>query len=246
MPILGYILLAAIAVSFLSLAGLLLIWMKEKTLGKTIEVLVGFAVGCLLGGAFLHLLPESVDSGTPAVFIYVLAGIVVFFLIEKLLHWRHCHLGRCDAHTFTYLNLLGDGVHNFIDGTIIAASFLTDVRLGFVTTVAVAAHEVPQEIGDFAILVYGGFSKSKALLYNLISALVAVAGAVTAYFAFARMSWLKAFLIPFTAGGFVYIALVDMVPELHKKAGGKKIVAQTGSMVAGLAIMWWLKILLDH
>jgi zinc and cadmium transporter len=246
MPILGYVLLATLSVSFLSLAGLILIWVRDEPLGKFLEYLVGIAVGCLLGGAFLHLLPESLESKTPSVYIYVLAGIMAFFLIEKLLCWRHCHLGRCDAHNFTYLSLIGDGVHNFVDGTLIAASFVTDIRLGLATTVAVAVHEIPQEIGDFAILVYGGFSKTKALVYNLLSALAAVAGGVVAYYAFAQISWLKEFLVPFTAGGFIYIALVDMVPELHGKAKGRKIVAQTVSVIAGLCIMWWLKILLEH
>lgn len=246
MPILGYVLLSTVFVSLLSLAGLVLIWVKEEPLGKFLEYLVGLAVGCLLGGAFLHLLPESLESKDPSVYIYVLAGIMLFFLIEKVLCWRHCHLGRCDAHNFTSLSLIGDGVHNFVDGTVIAASFVTDIRLGLATTVAVAAHEIPQEIGDFAILVYGGFSKSKALLYNLLSGIAAVAGGVTAYFAFAQISWLKVFLIPFTAGGFIYIALVDMVPELHGKAKGKKIMAQTVSVIVGLCIMWSLKLLSGH
>ena len=113
------------------------------------------------GGAFLNLLPEAVEKAPRFVFSYALVGILAFFLIEKFLHWRHCHMGRCDAHAFTYLNLFGDGVHNLIDGMIIAASFLTGLRLGVATTIAVAAHEIPQELGDFGIHVYGGFSKEQ-------------------------------------------------------------------------------------
>jgi zinc and cadmium transporter len=236
------ILLATFIVSLISLIGIFFIGMKQATLTKAIKYLVSFAVGGLLGGAFFHLLPESMESGNPALFVYVLSGIMIFFLIEKFLHWRHCHKGQCDAHTFTYLNLIGDGIHNFIDGMIIAASFVTDMRLGVITTLAVAAHEIPQEIGDFGILVYGGFSKSKALLFNLLSALTAMAGAVIAYFSFDQIVWLKGFLIPFTAGGFLYIALVDLIPELHKEAGKDNIALQFITMIGGLLLMWLLKI----
>ena len=236
------ILLATFIVSLISLIGIFFIGMKQDTLTKVIKYLVSFAVGGLLGGAFFHLLPESVESGNPSIFVYVLSGIMIFFLIEKFLHWRHCHKGHCDAHTFTYLNLIGDGIHNFIDGMIISASFVTDMRLGVITTLAVAAHEIPQEIGDFGILVYGGFSKSKALLFNLLSALTAMVGAVIAYFSFSQIVWLKEVLIPFTAGGFLYIALVDLIPELHKEAGKGNIALQFITMIGGLLLMWLLKI----
>ena len=236
------ILLATFIVSLISLIGIFFIGMKQDTLTKAIKYLVSFAVGGLLGGAFFHLLPESMETGNPSLFIYVLSGILIFFLIENFLHWRHCHKGQCDAHTFTYLNLIGDGIHNFIDGMIIAASFVTDIRLGVITTLAVAAHEIPQEIGDFGILVYGGFSKSKALLFNLLSALTAMAGAVIAYFSFSQIVWLKEVLIPFTAGGFLYIALVDLIPELHKDGGKDNMALQFITMIGGLLLMWLLKI----
>lgn len=236
------ILLATFIVSLISLIGIFFIGMKQDTLTKVIKYLVSFAVGGLLGGAFFHLLPESMETGNPSLFVYVLSGIMIFFLIEKFLHWRHCHKGHCDAHTFTYLNLIGDGIHNFIDGMIIAASFVTDMRLGVITTLAVAAHEIPQEIGDFGILVYGGFSKSKALLFNLLSALTAMAGAVIAYFSFSQIVWLKEVLIPFTAGGFLYIALVDLIPELHKDGGKDNMALQFITMIGGLLLMWLLKI----
>lgn len=237
MLIFVYIIFAIVVVSLISLMGIFFIGIKSERFDSFIEYLVSFAVGGLLGGAFLHLLPEAIETGNPSIFIYVLSGIIVFFLIEKLLHWRHCHKGQCDAHNFTYLNLIGDGVHNLVDGMVIAASFVTDIKLGIVTTVAVAAHEIPQEIGDFGILVYGGFSKWKALLYNLLSALTAVVGAVIAFFAFEHVLWLKVYLIPFTAGGFIYIALVDMIPELHKKWRGGKIAAQLISIFAGIFLM---------
>jgi len=236
------ILLATFIVSLISLIGIFFIGIKQDTLTKVIKYLVSFAVGGLLGGAFFHLLPESMETGNPSLFVYVLSGIMIFFLIEKVLHWRHCHKGHCDAHTFTYMNIIGDGIHNFIDGMIIAASFVTDMRLGVVTTLAVAAHEIPQEIGDFGILVYGGFSKSKALLFNLLSALTAMAGAVIAYFSFNQIVWFKGFLIPFSAGGFLYIALVDLIPELHKEEGKDNIALQFITIIGGLLLMWLLKI----
>jgi zinc and cadmium transporter len=243
---LGQILLATLIVSIISLAGIFFIGMKTENFERLIEHLISFAVGGLLGGAFFHLLPEAMESGNPSIFSYILSGIIVFFLVEKLLHWRHCHIGRCDTHTFTYLNLIGDGVHNFIDGMIIAASFVADARLGLATTVAVAAHEIPQEIGDFGILVYGGFSKKKALMYNFLTALTSIAGAVIAYFSFNQIIWLKGFLIPFTAGGFIYIALVDMMPELHKKRKGGKFAGQLIAIFVGLWLMWWLKTIFEH
>jgi len=243
---LGYIFLATVAISLISLVGIFFIGMKTDRFENFIEHLVSFAVGGLLGGAFLHLLPEAMESGNPSIFSSVLSGIIVFFLVEKLLHWRHCHKGQCETHAFTYLNLIGDGVHNFIDGMVIAASFIADVRLGLATTVAVAAHEIPQEMGDFGILVYGGFSKARALMYNLLSGVTAIAGAVLAYFSFNQVIWLKDFLIPFTAGGFIYIALVDMMPELHKKAKGGKIAVQSGLIFIGIGLMWWLRVIFEH
>jgi len=239
--VLLYILIAVLSVTLISLVGIFFIGLKRDSLGRFLESFVSFAVGGLLGGAFFHLLPESMESIGSLIFLYVLSGIIIFFLIENFLHWRHCHKGQCDVHTFTYLNLIGDGVHNFIDGMIISAAFVSDIRLGLTTTIAVAIHEIPQEIGDFGILLYGGFSKRKALLYNFFSALLAVVGAIIAYLSFKHLLWLKDFLIPFTAGGFIYIALVDLIPELHKERQPQRLVAHTLTSFLGLALMWWLR-----
>ena len=244
--ILTYIILATFIISLLSLTGIFFIRMKEKTLDDLIEYLISFAIGGLLGGSFLHLLPESMEAGDPLIFTYMLFGIVFFFIIEKFLHWRHCHKGQCEAHAFTYLNLFGDGVHNFIDGMIIAASFVADTRLGLVTTLAVAAHEIPQEIGDFGILVYGGFSRLRALAFNFLSAVSVMAGAIIAYFFLDNIFWLKNILIPFTAGGFIYIALVDLIPELHKKKKGGRFFGHVATITTGLLLMWLLKTVFEH
>ncbi|MBD3249438.1 hypothetical protein GF336_05315 [Candidatus Woesearchaeota archaeon] len=143
-------------------------------------------------------------------------------MIEKFLHWHHCHKGKCDIHTFTYMNLIGDGVHNFIDGLIIAASFSVDISFGVITTIAVIAHEIPQEIGDFGVLVYGGFGRLKALAFNFLSAVTAIIGAVIGYLISGSVEGFVPFLLPFAAGGFIYIAASDLVPELHKESDNEE------------------------
>jgi len=173
--ILVWILTATFLVSIVSLIGILFLTVKDKILKKTLLVLISLASGTLLGGAFFHLIPESFSTLDESIFITVVLGIVGFFLLERTL-WRHCHERECPVHPFAYLNLLGDGIHNFIDGIIIAASFLSAESLGIITTVAVIMHEVPQELGDFGVLIYGGFSKTKALLFNLLSAIFAIVG----------------------------------------------------------------------
>lgn len=246
MFILIYILLATIIVSLISLIGIIFIGIKQETFDKVIEYLVSFAIGGLLGGAFIHLLPESIELGNIAVCEFVLSGIIIFFIIEKVFHWRHCHRGHCDVHAFAYLNLLGDSIHNFVDGLIIAGSFVVDIKLGIVTTMAVLIHEIPQEMGDYGILVYGGFSKVKALIFNLFSALTAIVGGIIGYYTSEKIEWLKYYLIPFTAGGFIYIALVDMIPELHKKNEGIKSAIQFLCIFMGLSLMWGLKLIFEH
>ena len=177
MYLLTLILIAVLIVSLISLIGIFFISLKKKILDKLLLILVAFASGALLGGAFLHLLPEAYEEcACQMVFVMVLFGIIFFFLMEKLLYWRHCHKGKCDIHAFTYLNLIGDGIHNFIDGLIIAAGFLGSIPLGITTTLAIIFHEIPQEIGDFGVLVYGGFSRRKALILkcHIITTLVTI------------------------------------------------------------------------
>ncbi|UCF07554.1 MAG: ZIP family metal transporter, partial [Thermoplasmata archaeon] len=199
------------------------------------------SAGALLGDAFIHLLPEAVEEGGfgLAVSMSILAGIIIFFVLEKLIYWRHCHILTTDEHihTFTYMNLIGDGVHNFIDGMIVAGSYMTSISLGFITTFAVILHEVPQEIGDFSVLVYGGFSKSKALFYNIMAALGAVVGAVLMLIIGSQVSHLSGFLVPFTAGGFIYIAGTDLIPELKKEAKLGASAVQMTALVMGVMVM---------
>jgi len=240
-----FVLILALAstflVSLISLAGLFVFSLETEVFNRVSLILIGFASGSLLGGALLHLIPEAAFSSmNDNAFLAVALGIAVFFILEKFL-WRHCHeREKCKVHPFAYLNLVGDGIHNFIDGIIIAAAFLTNVSLGMVTTLAVCFHEIPQEIGDFAVLVYGGFGRKKALSYNFITALVAMLGAFFAYF-------LKEFLpepsymLGFAAGSFLYIATTDLIPELHKEKNPSNSILQFTALAFGLAVMWLLK-----
>jgi len=237
------ILLSTLLVSLISLVGILFISLNERVIQKILLLLVSFASGTLLGAAFLHLIPESLfpeslSTYSETAVIAILVGILAFFLLEKSL-WRHCHERECPIHTFAYLNLLGDSVHNFIDGVVIAASFLASVPLGVTTTLAVIAHEIPQEIGDFSILIYGGLGKIKALSYNFLTATIAILAAALTYFFYASFPNIT-YLLAFAAGGFIYVATTDLIPELHKERDLSKSVAQFVLLSFGIALMWAL------
>jgi len=236
------ILIAVFLISLISFVGAFTLFLKRNLLTRLLLLFIAFSAGAMLGGAFLHLLPESLSLGEN-LFVYAIFGIVLFFLLEKFLYWRHCHVGICEVHPFTYLNLVGDGIHNFVDGMIIAASFMSGTELGISTTVAVALHEVPQELGDFSVLIYGGMDSKRALFYNFLSALTAVAGALFVYFFFSFAS-LGKYLLPFAAGGFIYIASSDLIPELHKARRISDSVAQFLLFLLGIALMGAFKIVL--
>lgn len=203
--------------------------------------MVSFSAGGLFGDAFLHLLPETIEEAGFGLTIasFVLFGILFSFVVEKIIHWRHCHLtpSKEHVHPFAVMNLLGDAVHNFIDGVIIAASYLVSIPVGIATTLAVILHEIPQEIGDFAVLIHGNFSKSKALLFNFITALTAVAGALAALLLSAYTERITIFLLPFAAGNFIYIAGADLIPELHKEVKLEKSIMQLIFFVLGVLVM---------
>ena len=239
MDILLSIIAATILISLIAFVGIVTLAIKGKLLQKLLLVLVALSAGALMGGAFLHLIPESVEMfQTFNIFAFVLLGFIIFFLIEKVLHWRHCHEGKCPIHTFAYMNLVGDGVHNFVDGLIIAASFVADIHLGIITTIAVALHEIPQELGDFGVLVYGGFKKTRALLMNFATAVTAIFGGIVGFFLTGITQSTVAFLLPFTAGGFIYIAGSDLIPELHKECKINKSLTQLLFLLLGIFIMF--------
>jgi len=240
---LATILLATMIVSAISLIGVIFLGIKQDVFNEMIESLISFASGALLGGALIHLLPEAVKNAGDSVFMYAMAGLLIFFILEKFLKWRHCHESDCNVHVFSYLSLVGDSIHNFFDGVIIASAFMTNFHLGLITTLAVILHEIPQEIGDYAVLVYGGFSKGKALFYNFITALTAIAGALAAYFLLYYVMNIQYILLSVTAGGFIYIALVDLIPELHKKWGAWESFSQTVLIITGFGLMMLMKVI---
>ncbi len=243
MSTLAWILAATIANSLVALAGIITLFCSKRTLEGVLFALVGFSAGALLSGAFFHLLTESLEEmAAMTAFTYLFVGFVLFFLIERILHWHHCHRGECEVHPASYLILFGDGIHNFIDGLIIAASFVVNIGFGIVTTLLIIGHELPQELGDFGVLVYGGFGRKKALLFNLISQMASIAGGLLGFFVVAA-SGLTTLLLPFAAGGFIYIAASDLVPELHKESSLRKTIVSFAFFLAGIAFMAGTKML---
>jgi zinc and cadmium transporter len=239
MSILFYILISNLIISLVGLIGIFTLALKEKQLQKILLFLVSLSAGALMGGAFIHLLPEAQEKYKgDDLFFMVLLSFIIFFLVEKLLHWRHCHKDKCNIHTFGYMNLFGDGVHNFIDGLVIAATFLTSIKLGIVTSLAVILHEIPQEIGDFGVLLYAGFGKKKAITANFLIALTAVVGGVTGYFLSFSIDRFTTYLLPFTAGGFIYIAASDLMPEIRKERSLRKSLLSFVVFLLGIAIMF--------
>jgi zinc and cadmium transporter len=237
MEILIYIIVSTFIISLGGLIGFFTLIFKEKQLAKIILLLVSLSAGALMGGAFIHLLPEATDKiPNENIYLTVLGSFIFFFFVEKLLNWRHIH-------SFGYMNLIGDSVHNFIDGLIIAGTFITDIKLGIATTFAVALHEIPQEIGDFGVLLYAGFGKRKALLANFMVALTAIIGGIFGYFLSIQMNYFISYLLPFAAGGFIYIAASDLMPEIRKEASLGKSMLSFGVFLIGVFIMFLVKLI---
>ena len=236
-----YTLISVLAVSLISLIGIFTLSLHTNKLRKILFVLVAFAAGGLLGDVFFHLLPELVEEGafTARTSVLILAGVLLFFTLEKFVHWHHCHNTheKDHVHSFAIMNLVGDWVHNAIDGIIIAVSYLVSIPVGIATTIAVLFHEIPQEIGDFGVLVHGGFSKKKALFYNFLSGLGAVIGAVFALFLQSYSENVTEIFVPLTIGAFLYVAIADLIPELHKEKKVKRSVAQLVFLLLGLGAM---------
>ena len=214
----SYTLWSVIAISLISIIGILTISMNKKLLNKVLILLVSLSAGVLIGDAFLHLIPEAtVDGMSINISIMILLGITLFFILEKFIHWRHCHVHPSKSHPKSYaiMNLVGDAFHNLLDGIIIAGSYMVDIKLGMATTLAVILHEIPQEVGDFGVLLHAGFKKGKAILFNFLTALTAILGAVITLIVGSNISTLPEYLIPLTAGGFIYIAASDLIPQIH-------------------------------
>lgn len=236
-----YSLLGVLAVSLVSLIGILALSIHTERLKKALLYLVSFSAGGLLGDVFFHLLPELVKDGkfTITISLIILGGIIFCFIMEKFIVWHHCHKVGCEdhPHRLAWMNIFGDLVHNFIDGLIIAAGFLVSTKIGIATTLAVILHEIPQEIGDFGVLLHAGFSRMKALVTNFITALSSFIGVILALSLSSYSEAAATWLVPFAAGNFIYIACVDLIPELHKTPELKKSFFQLLTFILGLGIM---------
>ena len=238
---LAWILVGGVLMSAIALVGSLTLLLRPRTLDRIVMPLVAFAAGSLLGGAFFHMLPAALSArAAERVFLWTMAGFTLFFVLEQFLHWHHCHRAEAGCRKpLTYLVLLGDGLHNLLGGIGVAGVFLMDFRLGITAWLAAAAHEVPQELGDFGVLIHGGWSRSRALLFNFISGSTFLLGALATYFASRAID--VGFLVAFAAGNFLYIAASDLVPEVNKHRTVSASVVHFLSFAAGLALLWMLR-----
>ncbi len=241
-----YSIISVILVSILSLVGVFTLAFKDHHLKNSLLFLVSFSAGALFGDAFIHLIPEAFENSSGIkISLYILFGITLFFILEKFIQWRHCHIptSKNHPHPFAFMNLIGDSLHNFIDGLVIGGSYLVNIPLGITTTLAVVLHEIPQEIGDFGVLLHSGLKKTKALFYNFLSAILAIFGAILAILVGANINEFSIFLIPFTAGGFIYIAGSDLLPELQKEVKPLRSFVQFAAFILGIIIMLALLLL---
>jgi zinc and cadmium transporter len=247
-------LLAVIFISLVSLVGIFALSLKEKTLDRIVFFLLSLGAGAILGAAFFDLLPESFEllEGSDflglglsnSAMVYVAIGFMIFLFLERLIYWYHGHGHQHDRakleeekaplKTYVYMNLIGDGLHNFIDGVIIFAAFSISGGFGLIATIGVFFHELPQEIGDFGVLIFGGLSRKKALLANFATALMAVVGIVFAYFFISAWANTEGILVAFAAGGFIYLGAAELLPEIQREMVGKKSVVATALIAVGL------------
>lgn len=231
----------------------LVLFLPKKIISNLLPFSVSFATGALLSVSFVGLIPHALEGVGADNFhilsITILGGLMFFFVLEKLVLWRHCHHDDCEGHVDVNtdgsrsagtLILVGDSVHNFVDGILIAAAFLTDIHLGIVTALAVTTHEIPQEIGDFAILLQSGFTRKKAIIYNVISSLATLVGGLLAYFWLADFQHILPYILAFAAASFIYIAVADLIPTLHKRVSPAAAVEQVLLMLAGIGLIGWL------
>lgn len=248
------ILLCSLLAGLLSvLAACLFLLLPERHRISVLPHLVSLATGTLLGTAFLGLLPEAlaqVDGAAASrITLSVLLGLVLFFLLEKMVIWRHCHTEHCAGHTEVPMRsgrgagtliLMGDAIHNFVDGALIAGAFLTDFRLGVLTGLAVAAHEIPQEVGDFAILLHSGYSRRDAIVYNVAVSLATVAGALLAWLGLSYLAGALPYVLAIAASSFIYVAVADLIPGLHERTAVNESVAQVSLIAVGISLVYGL------
>lgn len=238
MPTLVWIVISGIGMSLVALVGLVTVLMPRPMLERLLLPLVALAAGSLLGGAFFHMLPEAIDAmgNRLAVYVWLMAGFVTFFVLEQFLHWHHCHRANHDAHRpLGYLVLLADGLHNFIGGLAVAGAFIVDIRVGIITWLVAAAHEVPQELGDFGVLVHSGWSRRRALVWNVLSASTFLLGGLIAYALSDTLD--VAVLLPFAAGNFIYIGAADLLPEIAGETSTRDKIEPSATFFVGLMLL---------
>ncbi|MGA8248789.1 MAG: ZIP family metal transporter [Nocardioides sp.] len=237
MPVLAWIIVSGLAMSALALVGIASVLVRESLFRRLVMPLVALAAGALLGGAMFHMLPESVAviDDPLLVFVWVVAGLFVFHVLEQFLHWHHCHRPVSEHRPLGYMILAADGLHNLIGGVAVGSAFMLDVRLGLVTWVVAAAHEVPQELGDFGILVHSGWSTRQALMFNFASALTFPMGGLIAYGLAGNVD--VAVLVPFAAGNFIYIAVADLLPEITTSPEPREKLIHTATFALGLGVL---------
>ncbi|MBI1934179.1 ZIP family metal transporter [Candidatus Peregrinibacteria bacterium] len=235
-------------VSLASLVGLFFVGLRDRWMKRRLFFLISFAVGGIIGDVFVHILPKMIEGEGvffPTASFMIAIGILLSFMLEKGIHWHHCHMVDCPIRprSFGTVSLVGDAAHNFADGLLIAGSYLVDMQTGIATTVAVLLHEIPQEIGDYAVLLYSGYSRSRALFLNFVTALTAVTGAAFALSLRASLPNMEHYLLPLVAGNFLYIAIADLLPELHKQTDLRHSLLQIAGVTAGIGIMLGLTLL---
>ena len=242
MVILFWIIISTFIVSLISFVGVLTLILKEEFLNKILLILVSFSAGALIGGAFFHLIPEAIAEVESKqilnLFLSLVFGFLCFFVLENFVSWHHHHaVSHPEIKTFSYLILISDSIHNFIDGLVIAASFTISFPVGISTVLAVIFHEIPQEIGDFGVLIYSGFKKLKALFFNFLSAIFAIFGGIFGFFLSEKIGSAIIFLLPFAAGNFIYIAASDLIPEIKQRVDAKKSFIHFLIFLGGLGLM---------
>jgi len=244
---LGWILASTFAISLVAWVGVATLFLREELLDRLLLVLVALAAGGLIGGAFLHLLPRAIaeygSTDTLPLFLAVVAGFCLFYVLEQFVHWHHHHAATHEREPVSYLVLVSDTVHNFVDGLVVAGAFLLGVDVGLVTAAAVALHEIPQEIGDFGVLVYGGFDRRRALVLNYLTQTTVVFGGVAGYFLADVVEGTPVMLLPFAAGNFVYIASSDLIPEIKDEENVRTAAVYFAVFLTGILLMLGIKLL---
>ncbi len=238
MSTLAWIIVSGLAMSLLALVGTISVLAPPATIERFLLPVVGFAAGSLLGGALFHMLPESIEAigNRLGVYLALVAGFLVFFVLEQFLHWHHCHRADHATHQpLGYLILIADGLHNFIGGLAVGGAFVVDTRVGLVAWLVAAAHEVPQELGDFGVLMHSGWRRRSALAWNFASALTFLVGSLVAYAIADQVE--VAFLLPFAAGNFIYIAAADLLPEIAREESARDKLTTTAAFLAGLSVL---------